>query len=312
MFDDWITELRIKSLLLAFTNCAVGCALGFYYGVVSLYTLSVAVLTVATGVLLQILANFADDYGDAIKNADGPNRVGPIRAVMIGSISLTQLRKAMGTVTLLATGSGMLMLIMALNSNLEALSWFVFLGVAAVLAAIFYTIGMAYGYKGFGDISVFIFFGLAAVIGSQVIVLAASGQPVDFFPDSCYLGSAIGIQSVMTLHVSAMRDIVEDRITGKKTVAARLGHKMSAVYLLCLFVSSSVLSAIACITSHKLWETAILLLALLPLAASTYRTFVHCEDSNLVARERKFCLIGCAIHNVGWILILIIDFWVYY
>lgn len=312
MISDWLTELRIKSLLLSFTNCAVGCALGFYYGVVSLYTLFASVLIVATGVLLQILSNFADDYGDALKEADGPNRLGPIRAVMLGSISLTQLRKAMGTVTVAATICGMIALYMCVGNNLQALSWFVFLGVLAVLAAIFYTIGFAYGYKGFGDVAVFIFFGLAAVVGSQLLVLGASGQSVDIFPDSIYLGCAIGIHSVMILHISAMRDINEDRITGKKTVAARLGHRLSAIYLAVMFVVSCLLSVGACLTSHKLWECSILLVALIPLLASTYRAFIHCEDGALVAKERKFSLIGCAIHNIAWIIILTVDFWVYY
>lgn len=75
---------------------------------------------------------------------------------------------------------------------------------------------MAYGYKGFGDIAVFIFFGLAAVIGSQILVLGASDQGVDLFPDSFLLGLACGAQSVMVLHVASMRDIVEDRLSGKR------------------------------------------------------------------------------------------------
>ncbi|MDY6415718.1 MAG: 1,4-dihydroxy-2-naphthoate octaprenyltransferase [Succinivibrio dextrinosolvens] len=312
MMSDWLSELRIKTLLLSFTNCAVGCALGFYYGVVSLYTVAAAVLILATGVLLQILSNFADDYGDALKEADSEKRIGPIRAVMIGSISLTQLRKAMGTVTVAATICGMIALYMCLGHDLQALSWFVFLGVLAILAAIFYTIGFAYGYKGFGDIAVFIFFGLAAVIGSQLLVLGASGQPVDIFPDSIYLACAIGIHSVMILHISAMRDIDEDRTTGKKTVAARLGHRLSALYLAVMFVVSSMLSIGACLTSHKLWECSILAVALIPLLASTYRAFIHCMDGNKVAKERKYSLIGIAIHNVAWIIILVIDFWFYY
>ena len=75
MLKDWLSEIRLKSLLLALTNCALGCALGYYYGNVTAYTLFTGFLIVATGVLLQILSNFADDYGDACKSADGPNRL---------------------------------------------------------------------------------------------------------------------------------------------------------------------------------------------------------------------------------------------
>lgn len=312
MLKDWLSEMRIKSLLLAFTNCALGCGLGFYYGVVSCYTMFTAFLIVLTGVLLQILSNFADDYGDAIKSADGPNRLGPIRAVMIGSISLTSLRKSMATVTLMAIATGTVALLLAVGSDLELLSWFVFLGMLAVLAAIFYTIGMAYGYKGFGDAAVFIFFGLAAVIGSQLLVMAASGQGIEFYPDTIYLAIAVGLQSVMVLHVASMRDIVEDRLSGKKTIAARLGPKLSSVYLLGLFAVSSLLSLGACFTSHKVWECALVGVALIPLAASCYRTCIHCEEGSLIAKERKFSLLGCAVHNLMWMLILTLDFWVYY
>ena len=175
------------------------------------------------------------------------------------------------------------------------------------MAAIFYTIGVAYGYRGFGDIAVFIFFGPAAVLGSQLLVLGASGQVVDFFPDSVYLGVAVGIHSVMVLHVSAMRDIDEDRLSGKKTIASRLGHRFSAVYLAILYVISACCSLTACLTSHKFWECIIVGVALVPLAASCYRSFSHCLDSKKIASERKFCLIGCAIHNVSWIIVLILE-----
>lgn len=312
MLKDWLSEIRLKSLLLASTNCALGCSLGYYYGNVTLYTVICGLLIISTGVLLQVLSNFADDYGDACKSADGPNRLGPVRAVMLGSISLTTLRKSMATVTLMATVSGALALFLCIGNNLELLSWFAFLGVGAILAAIFYTIGIAYGYKGFGDVAVFIFFGLAAVLGSQLLIMGAGTQGIDIFPDTIFLSIAVGIQSVMVLHVAAMRDIVEDRLSGKKTIAARLGAKMSATYLICLYVVSAFLSLCACFTSHKFWECSIIFVALIPLAAATYRAAVHCEDGKAVAKERKFTLIGCAIHNIAWMVLLTVDFWFYY
>src|SRR5574344_1576786 len=312
MFKDWLSEMRVKSLLLASTNCGVGCGLGYYYGKVTIYSLIVGFLVVVTGVLLQILSNFADDYGDALKKADGPNRLGPIRAVMIGSISLTSLRKSLVTVTLMSCTTGIVALLMAIGSDFHLLSWFIFIGVRAILGAICYTIGVAYGYKGLGDIAVFIFFGLAAVIGSQILVLGSCGVGVDVFPDTSLLACAIGLPSIMVLLVPSLRDITEDRLSGKKTIPARLGPKKSAVYLLILFAVSAFLSMLACIQSHKLWESVIVAVALMPLAASTYRTVIHCEEEAKIAKERKFCLIGCAIHNIAWMLILSIDFWVYY
>lgn len=312
MISDWMGEIRPKTLLLASTNCGVGCSLGFYYGVVNAYTLTVALLIIVTGVLLQILSNFADDYGDAIKGADGPNRVGPIRAVMLGSISLTTLRKAMALVIIMATITGIMVLVMAVGDNLELLSKFAFLGVLAIMAAIFYTIGFAYGYKGFGDIAVLAFFGLASVIGSQILIQGASGVDIDWYYDTIALGLAIGLQSMMVLHVSAMRDIMEDRLSGKSTIASRLGYKKSAIYMAILCGVSALLSIGASFFNHKQWEAIVIAFACLPLAVSTFRANIHYENSQKIARERKYCLIGCTIHNLAWIIVLIIDFWIYY
>lgn len=312
MLKDWLSEIRVKSLLLASTNCALGCGLGFYYGKVTLYSFTTAFFIVVTGILLQILSNFADDYGDAIKKADGPNRLGPIRAVMLGSISLTTLRKSLVTVTILATITGSIALLMAVGSNMQVLSWFVFIGVGAILAAIFYTIGISYGYKGLGDFAVFIFFGLTAVIGSQILVLGSIDHSIDIFPDTCFIACAVGIQSVMVLHVASMRDIKEDRLSGKMTIASRLGPKKSSYYLLGLFFSSLVLSFTACFTSHQVWEFFIIAIAFIPLFASTYRCFIHCEDGAKLAKERKYSLLGCAIHNIAWMILLAVDFWFYY
>ena len=102
MFDLWVNEIRPKTLLLAASNCAVGCFLGLYYGEISFYTIVLMLLIILTGVLLQIVSNLANDYGDACKGADGAARVGPIRAVMSGGLSLTQLRKGIGVAILLA------------------------------------------------------------------------------------------------------------------------------------------------------------------------------------------------------------------
>ncbi len=311
MLADWISEMRPRTLLLGFTNCALGCALGFYYGDVSCYTLLTALCVVLTGVMLQILCNFANDYGDAYRQADGSNRKGPIRAVMVGAISLTQLRKGMAVVTIIAAICGALAVFLAVGNNLQVLSWFIFLGVISILAALFYTIGMAYGYKGFGDIAVFIFFGLVAVIGSQILITAASENGLDMYPDTFLLGVSSGLGSVMVLHVASTRDIIEDRANGKHTLASRLGFKMSAVYLLILLVCTICSSVAACIFSHKAWELTVIVFGLIPLCASAFRTVRHIQDPQKVARELKFTALGCAIHHISWMIVLTLDFWAY-
>ncbi|MDY6321727.1 MAG: 1,4-dihydroxy-2-naphthoate octaprenyltransferase [Succinivibrio sp.] len=311
MLKYWIDEARPKTLLLGITNCALGCALGFYYGSVSLYTLTAAFFIVLTGCLLQILSNFANDYGDAYRQADGPDRKGDIRAVMSGAISISQLKKGMAVVIVLSALSGVVAVGLAVGGNLQVLSWFIFLGVLSILAALFYTLGMAYGYKGLGDFFVFIFFGLVAVIGSQVLTTAAGNAGLDIYPDTVLLAISAGASSMMVLHVNGMRDISEDLKHGKRTLAARLGYTLSCVYLAGLFAVTACTSMAACFFSHKAWEMALLALALMPLLAATVRTIRNARNAERIAPELKYTSIGSAAHALCWLLVLTLDYWIY-
>ena len=312
MLREWMSETRPRTLLLGATNCALGCALGFYYGLVTPYTVLTGVMIVVTGVLLQVLCNFANDYGDAFRRADTDRRLGPIRAVMSGAIALSQLRKGMAWVTMLCAGCGFVAVALAVGNNLQVLSWFIFLGVLSILAALFYTVGLAYGYLGLGDIAVFIFFGIVALIGSQVLVTAAGDSGLDVYPDTMLLGLSVGFASVMLLHVSNTRDIEEDRLHGKLTLPARFGYRFSAVYMAVLFVLTAASSCSACIFSHQIWQTAFLACALVPLLIATINTCWHVHDSARVARQRKLTAMGVALHNVAWMVVLLVDFIAYY
>lgn len=312
MLNNWISEARPRTLILGMANCALGCALGFYYGDVNLYTLTTALLTVITGCLLQILCNFANDYGDAYRQADGPDRLGPVRAIMAGAISIAQLRRGMAVVIIMAAITGVIAVGMAVGGDLQVLSWFIFLGVLAILAALFYTLGMAYGYKGLGDIFVFIFFGIVAVVGSQMLITAASNNGIDTYPDTYALAVSIGASSTMVLHVASMRDIEEDRRHGKKTLASRLGYSLSRIYLAILFSITVVSSLVACLYSHKAWELVIIVASLIPLLASTVRTIRYADNGRKIAPELKYTSLGSGIHAIAWIFVLVLDFWVYY
>ncbi len=311
MLQDWLSEMRLRTLLLGGTNCAVGCALGFYYGSVNCITVAAAFFIVLTGMLLQLISNLANDYGDAFRGADGAGRGGPIRAVMAGNISMSLLRKAMALVILLAAFTGLAAVCLSFMNDIQALAWFLFLGVVAIIAALFYTVGMAYGYKGFGDIAVFVFFGLVAVLGSQVMITNASGSGMEVYPDAVLLATSIGASSVMVLHVANMRDIDEDRRNGKKTIAVRLGCRMARVYHALLFTVVAVTSFLACVLSHKAWELFILVFAILPLFASAVRAIRTAHEAKKVARERKYTLIGITIYNLAWIAVLTLDYWFY-
>lgn len=312
MWSDWISELRPKTLFLGSSNCALGCALGLFYSQVNLYTITVSILIVLTGTLLQILSNFANDYGDAITGADKVGkRVGPIRTSMTGAMSLNRLRRGMAVVIICAAITGFLAVFMAAYSDLNVVAWFLFLGVISIIAAISYTVGIAYGYKSLGDFSVFIFFGLLAVLGSQILVTSAGGGGTEFYPDTLLLGCATGFASAMVLHVNNMRDISNDLIANKKTLAVRLGYKLSVIYHVAMLIAVIVLSFYACFLSHKGREFILVFIALIPLIASVVRVAKNVRNSEKIARELRFTVIGTFLHNIAWIIVLIIDYWFY-
>ena len=87
---------------------------------------------------------------------------------------------------------------------------------------------------------------------------------------------------------------------------------MSSLYLIVLFLGTLITSAFACILSHKVWEVTFILISLVPLLASTYRTCKNIQNPDKVARELKFTAIGCAIHHIAWMVVLTLDFWFYY
>lgn len=312
MLKDWIKEARPQTLLLGATNCSVGCGLGFYYGAVNAYNILSAFFIVLTGILLQVLSNLANDYGDAVKGADRAARLGPIRGAMTGAITLPSLKRFMAIVTCYLAVTGSISVYMTLSNDLNALAWFLFLGVIAIFAAILYTVGIAYGYRGLGDVFVFLFFGVLAVLGPQLMLTNASGGGFEIYPDSIMLCISVGAGSVMVLHTANMRDISEDTLSGKRTLAVRLGYKLASIYHAILFAIVAITSFSACFLSHKGWEISILVFSLIPLATSAIRTITNARDGSKIAKELKYTLIGCSIHHFAWLIVLLVDFWVYY
>ncbi len=312
MLKKWLSESRPRTLVLAAGNTLVGSSLGFYYGAVNLYTLTLALLIVITAMLLQVLSNFANDYGDAVSGADYHRRFGPMRSIMEGDITLNQLRRGMAVVIAAASITGFAAVFMAFNSNLDAVALFLFLGILSIIAALLYTMGVAYGYRGFGDIAVFVFFGPLSVIGPQLMITSASGSGFEIYPDTAFLSICLGVESVMVLNVNNMRDAETDWQSGKKTVAVRLGPKLAAVYHSCLFLTAVLTSFTACFLSHKGAQITILAVALIPLMATTFRIARNINNSRLIAVEFKFTILGITLHSIGWILVLIVDFWYYY
>lgn len=226
---NWIQAARLRTLPLATSGILAGAALAWNSDIFSWHT---SLLALLTALLLQILSNFANDYGDFTKGTDNEDRVGPERAMQSGAINAAQMKRAMGVTALLSLVSGIALILSALPM-LTSVAWVVFgiIGLLAIGAAVLYTVGKrAYGYFGLGDVMVFIFFGLASVVGA--FYLNTGTMPWEAWA----IGFGIGCLSTGVLNLNNMRDIDNDIASGKKTLASRLGFEKAKIYHTVLIV----------------------------------------------------------------------------
>lgn len=223
--------MRLRTLPLAAASILAGMAAGKGEHA---FPWSIALLALLTCLLLQILSNLANDLGDYAKGTDNAQRVGPTRALQSGAIQKHEMVRAVLLFALLSFLSGIALLWRSFGSDALVL-WLVFLvlGVASIAAAIKYTAGKgAYGYKGFGDLFVLLFFGGVGVCGTAFLVDGT-------FAWRCLLPAwTIGTLSTMVLNVNNLRDHVNDAASGKRTLVVRLGFKKAKAYHALLYVSA--------------------------------------------------------------------------
>ena len=225
----WIQAARLRTLPLSLSGIIMGAFIAKWRlsqegGVWDWRIFALALLVT---LLYQILSNFANDYGDGVKGTD-KNRIGEAenRAVASGKITATQMRNAVILLSILSFVATVALLYVAFYPiNIREFWIFIGLGIACILAAIGYTVGKKpYGYMGLGDIFVFIFFGLVSVCGSYFLFTKT------FDYDILIPASAIGMLSMAVLNLNNMRDIESDALSGKKTLALRLGFKKAMIY----------------------------------------------------------------------------------
>ncbi len=210
----WIIALRLRTLPLALASTGMGSFLAAGFGVFNLQT---CLLMSLTSILLQILSNLANDYGDYKSGADNEDRIGPQRGLQSGIISSKEMRNGVILVSLFTLISGCILLYESLKDLYIFIIFFI-IGLLCIAAAIKYTMGKKpYGYSGLGDIAVFIFFGIVGVGGT--FYLHAHYLHPDILLPACTLG----FLSVGVLNVNNMRDINSDAATGKRTIVVRIG-----------------------------------------------------------------------------------------
>jgi 1,4-dihydroxy-2-naphthoate octaprenyltransferase len=287
-FSSWIHAARPRTLPLACSGVILGGGLAAAEG---MFQLPIFALSVLTAVLLQILGNFANDYGDAVRGTDGAGRKGPSRAVASGSISARSMFRAVAAMSLLCLLSGAVLLWVSFGADLRSWGAFAALGVGAVAAAVFYTMGgRPYGYRGFGDFSTFVFFGLVAVAGSYALY----GAPLIRLPGLPACATGFFITAV--LNINNIRDMENDRANGKETLALRLGPHNARVYHLILAGSGLACWALWVAATGDWWKLA-LLAAAFPVARSAWVVYGTLRPDVLDAQLR-ITSIGTGVFNV--------------
>jgi 1,4-dihydroxy-2-naphthoate octaprenyltransferase len=235
--NHWLGAMRLRTLPLALSSIVAGIAISMERASVELLP---AILIVLTTIFLQILSNFANDYGDFKNGADNTERIGPKRAVQSGVISASQMKNAIILLVVLSLVSGFSLLWLTLGNRglfLEALSLLV-IGLGAIAAAIKYTAGKnPYGYKGWGDFFVFLFFGIVG-IGGTTFLLAGNITWSDGL-----LMLTVGCLSTAVLNLNNLRDHVNDAKTGKKTLVVKWGFEDGKFYHYVLIITALVSAA---------------------------------------------------------------------
>ena len=229
----WIAALRLRTLPLSWAGIVAGTAMAVREGN---WRPGVFALSLLTASLYQILSNLANDYGDGVKGTDDHRRQGPLRAVQSGIISPDEMKRAIVLTVILSVMSTLALLVTAFGRIDTMFIAYFLLGLAAVWAAIKYTVGRkAYGYAGLGDLFVLIFFGCVAVCGSYYLY-TGKWNPAVIYP-----ALAIGLMSVAVLNLNNMRDRETDLRSGKITLAVKLGHNNAFAYHRALLLISFLL-----------------------------------------------------------------------
>ncbi len=249
----WLSAFRLRTLPLALASIGMGSFLAAAAGQFSWVIFGLCALTT---VFLQILSNLANDYGDSIHGADSAERKGPQRAVQAGLISATQMRNAVVLFSALSLITGIGLLFIALRgASLPTIATFFGLGILSIIAAITYTAGRKpYGYAGLGDISVLIFFGYVATLGTYYLYTHSFAW-IHLLP-----AMATGLLSVGVLNVNNIRDIESDRAAGKFSIPVRIGRKNAVIYHWSLLMLAMACAIAYCLlTYHSPWQFLFLL-----------------------------------------------------
>ncbi|MFA6243849.1 MAG: 1,4-dihydroxy-2-naphthoate polyprenyltransferase [Candidatus Hydrogenedentales bacterium] len=296
----WLMAARPKTLGAAVAPVIIGTAIA-YADLLDIHWPSLFCALLGA-MLIQIGTNFANDYFDFVKGSDTTERIGPTRATQAGLVSPKTMRAAFIAAFALALLPGAYIIWRG--------GWpFVIIGVVSIICGILYTGGpFPLGYLGLGDLFVLIFFGPVAVCGTFYL------HGLEFKPvvamtsavDLILAGIAPGLISVALLTVNNLRDIEQDRVSGKKTLAVRFGRTFARFEF-----QSCILLACLVLPLHFYWVTGNMLMwavpaVTLPLAAGASRTVYRSTDgaalNQALGATGRLLIVFSIIFSAGWVL----------
>ncbi len=278
-FSAWLNAARLRTLPLSISGIVIGTALAGFYGYKNLPVFFSGLLTT---IAFQVTSNFANDYGDGVKGTDNENRIGPKRALQNGLLSRKELKYGI-------VFSAILSLILVVTVLFFAFGWgnrkyfivFAVLGSLSIWAAIKYTVGTsAYGYKGYGDIFVFLFFGLLAVLGSFFLY-------TKFINTFVWLPAiAVGALSTGVLNLNNLRDFESDKLANKNTVIVKIGYKYGKIYHYTLLGVAFISMFFFIVYNYEFWYQFLPLIAFVPITIHIFKV-IKTEAPVLLDAELK-------------------------
>ena len=284
----WIEAARLRTLPLSVSGIIVGSMYALANPTddvltpTEVFNWKLFAFAIITTLGLQILSNFANDYGDGIKGTDNEDRVGPKRTIQSGVITPQAMKLAIVLTSVLTLLSAIYLIYLAFGAhNLGYSLFYLILGIAAIASAIRYTVGnSAYGYRGFGDVFVFVFFGLVSTLGVNFLY-SKQLDAILFLP-----ATAIGFLSVAVLNLNNMRDEASDRKSGKNTLVVKMGIENAKKYHYFLIVGAMILVLLFAYLSNFNFDQYLFVLAYLPLVKHVM-TVSKNHNSRLLDPELK-------------------------
>jgi 1,4-dihydroxy-2-naphthoate octaprenyltransferase len=290
---SYIKAARLRTLPLSISGIILGSYLGneFVNNLLehtirtSIWESSIFWLAIFTTIGFQVLSNYANDYGDGIKGSD-KNRTGEARMVSSGAITPKQMKTAMITTTTITLLSALLLIYVAFGSESFGYSILFFgLGIASIAAAIKYTVGnSAYGYSGFGDIFVFLFFGLLSVVGSYFLYTKMINFEV-FLP-----AFSIGLLSTAVLNLNNLRDREQDKTNNKNTLVVKLGVDSAKKYHYFLIIGALITALIYTTLNFSSIYEFVFLVAFIPLVKNMITVSKNNAPAELDSELKKVAL----------------------